>query len=58
MSASLTEPLSPNAARGLLRAELERGSWRYRVRAQNVYAVVSFRSDSSAIVVTAWRSIR
>jgi Domain of unknown function (DUF4258) len=97
MALPLIEPLSPNAARGLLRAilasgevvfsghaltemendgitqadvirvlrggmvepaELERGSWRYRVRAQNVYAVVSFRSESHAIVVTAWSHVR
>jgi hypothetical protein len=39
-------------------AEIERGSWRYRVRTQAAYAVVSFRSESSAVVVTAWRSVR
>ena len=36
-------------------AEHERGSWRYRVRAHDLYAVVSFRSESSSVVVTAWR---
>jgi len=39
-------------------AEFERGSWRYRIRAEKVYAVVSFRSESSAVVVTAWRAAR
>jgi hypothetical protein len=36
-------------------AELERGSWRYRVHARDVYAVVSFRAELTAVVVTAWR---
>jgi hypothetical protein len=38
--------------------ELERASWRYRVRARDVYAVVTFRSAAMAIVVTAWRRTR
>jgi hypothetical protein len=38
-------------------AELVRGSWRYRVRAASMYAVVTFRSQNWAIVVTAWRTI-
>ena len=37
-------------------AEFERGSWRYRIRANQVYAVVAFRSEVSALVVTAWRT--
>ena len=37
-------------------AEFERGSWRYRVRSQRLYAVATFRSDSEAVVVTAWRT--
>jgi hypothetical protein len=36
-------------------AEFERGSWRYRVRSGDVYAVASFRSELAAVVVTAWR---
>ena len=39
-------------------AESERGSWRYRVRANKIYAVVSFRSALIALVVTAWRTDR
>jgi hypothetical protein len=39
-------------------AEFERGPWRYRVRTQSAYAVVSFRSEVSAVVVAAWRSDR
>jgi len=39
-------------------AEFERGSWRYRVRARDAYVVVSFRTESSAVVVTAWRLAR
>jgi hypothetical protein len=37
-------------------AELERGSWRYRVRATRVYVVVAFRSEVKLVVVTAWRA--
>ena len=36
-------------------AEFERGSWRCRVRAHKVYAVLSFRSAATALGVTAWR---
>src|SRR4051794_35150965 len=36
-------------------AEFEKGSWRYRVRAGKVYVVASFRSETVAAVVTAWR---
>jgi Domain of unknown function (DUF4258) len=36
-------------------AELEKGSWRYRVRAGRVYVVATFRSETAAAVVTAWR---
>ena len=35
--------------------ELQRGSWRYRVRKSGVYAVVAFRSEDWTVVVTAWR---
>lgn len=35
--------------------EIERGSWLYRVRAGDIYAVVTFRSAAMAVVVTAWR---
>ena len=40
------------------RAELERGTWRYRVRAQRISVVVAFRSETRLVVVTAWRSRR
>lgn len=36
-------------------AELERGSWRYRVGTQRIEVVVAFRSETELIVVTAWR---
>jgi Domain of unknown function (DUF4258) len=39
-------------------AELERGSWRYRVRARQKHVVVTFRSETAAVVVTAWRVLR
>jgi hypothetical protein len=39
-------------------AEFERGSWRYRVRAQHTYVVAAFRSEVAAVVVTAWRVVR
>jgi hypothetical protein len=35
--------------------ELERGTWRYRVRTNRIVVVVSFRSKSALRVVTAWR---
>jgi hypothetical protein len=36
--------------------ELEKGTWRYRLRAGGVYVVVTFRSETMAVVVTAWRT--
>jgi hypothetical protein len=36
-------------------AEFERGSWRYRVRQARTYVVVTFRSETRTVVVTAWR---
>ena len=35
--------------------EWERGSWRYRVRTNRIFVVVSFRSETQLVVVTAWR---
>jgi hypothetical protein len=37
-------------------AEFERGSWRHRVRQGKTYVVVTFRSETWTIVVTAWRT--
>ncbi len=34
----------------------ERGSWRYRVRTPRFTVVVSFRSESAMVIVTAWRN--
>lgn len=35
--------------------EWERGSWRYRVRTNTICVVVTFRSETHLVVVTAWR---
>ena len=35
--------------------ELERNSWRYRVRTNRIVVVVAFRSAKAISVVTAWR---
>jgi hypothetical protein len=35
--------------------ELEKGTWRYRVRTNRIYVVVLFRSETRLLVVTAWR---
>jgi len=39
-------------------AELERGTWRYLVRAGGVCVVIAFRSEHRLIIVTAWRDAR
>ena len=58
------DKISQAEAIGVLRsgrvepAEFERGSWRYRVCAQRTYVVAAFRSDLSAVIVTAWRVMR
>lgn len=36
-------------------AELENGSWRYRVSTANMAVVIAFRSETALVVVTAWR---
>ncbi len=35
--------------------ELEKGSWRYRVRTNKIVAVVCFRSEIELGIVTCWR---
>ncbi len=37
-------------------AELDRGTWRYRVHTQRIWVVVAFRSETRLVIVTAWRS--
>ena len=39
-------------------AEMERGTWRYRVHARRISVVVTFRSETRLVVVTVWRSRR
>jgi hypothetical protein len=53
----LTTPDVLNILRsGVVEApELERGTWRYRMRGRAAYVVVAFRSELSLIVVTTWR---
>jgi hypothetical protein len=36
--------------------EIERGSWRYPIRAAGKCVVVTFRSETWTVVVTAWRT--
>lgn len=38
--------------------ELVSGTWRYRVETARMAAVVAFRSETHAVVVTAWRKSR
>lgn len=38
--------------------ELVQGSWRYRVRQNRRFVVITFRSDTWTVVVTVWRSRR
>jgi hypothetical protein len=35
--------------------EFEGRSWRYRVRVTRTFVVVALRSETAAVVVTAWR---
>jgi hypothetical protein len=36
-------------------ADLEKGSWRYRIHTQRMCVVVVFRSETELAVVTVWR---
>lgn len=38
--------------------ELEKGTYRYRVETKNICVVIVFKSDTEAMVVTAWRKKR
>jgi hypothetical protein len=53
----LTTVDAVNALRGGVVApgELERGTWRYRVRTARLVVVVAFRSETELVVVTGWR---
>ncbi len=39
-------------------ADLERGTWRYRIHTNRICVVVAFRSETELAVVTAWRKGR
>lgn len=39
-------------------AEFIKGSWRYRVRSHRLHVVVALRSETTMVVVTAWRAQR
>ena len=54
---NLTETDVRNALRGGVcrPGELENGSWRYRLETNTIGVVIAFRSETHAVVVTAWR---
>jgi len=54
---SLTTVDAVNVLRGgvVEYPELERGTWRYRVRTNRIVVVVAFRTETHLVVVTAWR---
>jgi len=54
----LTEPDVVNTLRCGSTAErkLVKGTWRYRLETTRMGAVVAFRGDSEAIIVTVWRT--
>ncbi len=53
----LTTVDAANALRGGVvgPGELERGTWRYRVRTARLVVVVAFRSETELVVITGWR---
>jgi hypothetical protein len=53
----LTTVDAVNALRGgvVSPGELERGTWRYRVRTARLVVVIAFRSETELVVVTGWR---
>jgi hypothetical protein len=54
----LTEPDVVNTLRcgSIAEGELVKGTWRYRLETTRMDAVVAFRGDSEAIIVTVWRT--
>lgn len=38
-------------------AEMRNGTWRYPVRTARIWVVIAFRSETSLVVVTAWRKV-
>lgn len=45
-------------ARWVLPAEIERGTWRYRVVMNQLTVVIAFRAPAALVEVTTWRSAR
>ena len=39
-------------------ADLEKGTWRYRVQTNHITVVIAFRSEGELVIVTAWRRKR
>ena len=54
---ALTEVDVRNVLRGgtAREGELISGTWRYRVETKRIAVVITFRSDTWSVVVTAWR---
>lgn len=39
-------------------ADLERGTWRYRMETARITVVVAFRSEQELVIITTWRHKR
>lgn len=38
--------------------DFEDGTWRYRVRTQQIVVVIAFRNETQLTIVTAWRVVK
>ncbi|MDP2599905.1 MAG: DUF4258 domain-containing protein [Deltaproteobacteria bacterium] len=55
ITADILNVIKSSSSKILGEAELENGSYRYRLETNNIMVVVSFDSEDSLVVVTAWR---
>lgn len=55
MMADILNVIKSPSAKILSDAELENGSYRYRLETNNIMVVLSFDTEDSLVIVTAWR---
>jgi len=55
ITADILNVIKSPSSKILSEAELENGSYRYRLETNNIMVIVSFDSEDSLVIVTAWR---
>ena len=55
ITADILNVIKSPSSKILSEAELENGSYRYRLETNNIMVIVSYDSEDSLVIVTAWR---